>query len=285
MTSEKSSSNIFVTTLIAKRWNKFFYRNPKGTIDPDLEWKQQIEQRNDKIYKMVNFDGKGEFVTEYDKGKTPEEKKKCIQDYFKKKIEGEYLCKKTNQSVEKQQHEQWYNGEIRKVKGLIRKKTNQRKMSLFSRVQFDGGINSDDNRDHVMKCYEKHEVKWRLHKRGPVGETPIHLLFLNGTKKHIAIAEALLEKYPELAMDFYEGMEYHGKTCLHFAIMQNNKKAVKILLDTDKVDIHACARGRFFVPVDINRGDVKLRKHKYEGYAYYGEYPLSFAASIGNQEI
>uniref|UniRef100_H2ZM53 Ion transport domain-containing protein n=1 Tax=Ciona savignyi TaxID=51511 RepID=H2ZM53_CIOSA len=122
-------------------------------------------------------------------------------------------------------------------------------------------------------------------KRGAVGETPMHLLFLNNTKHHTNIAKMLLEECPELARDIYEGDYYYGESCLHLAIIQQNVEGVKILLNTNNVDLHARAQGTFFVPVDIKRGDVKLRKHKYEGYAYYGELPLSFAVSIGNKEI
>lgn len=41
-----------------------------------------------------------------------------------------------------------------------------------------------------------------------MGETPLHLLYL---MKKIEIAEILLEIYPKLALDFYEGPEYYGK--------------------------------------------------------------------------
>ena len=292
MSSKKSLSSIFFTNRIAKRWNKFFYRTPKGGIDSNLEWKQLNEQRNDnEIYKMVNFDGQGSFVDEYDgksipknnRNNTPEEKKKRVQDFFQEKIEGKYLREKA-ESVKKEEYQNWLAKQNHLIKTVLRRKTEQ----LMNNQNMT--LNNDDNFSIVSfdsdeQLYDDHQVKWRLDYRGAISETPIHLLFLNGTKKHIAIAEALLEKYPELAVDSYEDGEYYGETCLHLAIIQNNVKAVQILLETGYTDVHARARGKFFVPVDINRGDLKLRKNDFDGFAYYGEYPLSFAASIGNQKI
>ena len=292
MPSKKSWSNIFVLSLVAKRWNKFFYRTPKGTIDPDTEWRQQNEQQKEnKIYDMVNFTGQGKFLEEYNKGKNSEEKKKCVQDYFKDFVEEECLCQNP-EWVTEDEYQIWHNKQNHMFKKVMQQKTKDQSLDVhLNEVQVDGDKVKDDGNfsvvsfDSVIQPYKDHKVKWKLDRRGAIGETPIHLLFLNGTETHIAVAEALLEKYPELAMDFYEGVEYYGETCLHFAIIQNNIKAVRILLNTGEVDLHARARGKFFVPVDIKRGDIKLRKRKFEGYAYYGEYPLSFAASIGNQKI
>ena len=304
MPSKKSWSNIFVLSLVAKRWNKFFYRTPKGTIDPDTEWRQQnVQQKKNKIYGMVNFTGQGKFLEEYNKGKNSEEKKKCVQDYFKDFVEKDYLCKNP-ELVTEDEYQIWHNKQNHIFKKIMHQKTKKDTLQSSdvypNEVQDDGDKVKDDGNfsvvsfDSVIQPYKEHKIKWRLNERGAIGETPIHLLFLNGTETHIAVAKALLEKYPELAIDFYEGVEYYGETCLHLAIIQNNIKAVEIVLNSfqrfsesvEQDDIlHARARGKFFAPVDINRGDVKLRKESFDGYAYYGEYPLSFAASIGNQKI
>ena len=46
------------------------------------------------------------------------------------------------------------------------------------------------------------------------------------------------------------------------------------------------ATGRFFRPLDLlERHAISLKKSNYDGPAYYGEYPLAFAACIGNPEI
>ena len=50
---------------------------------------------------------------------------------------------------------------------------------------------------------------WSLQQRGALGETALHLCFLNNTPKlHIPIAHVLLEVYPAMALDMYEGEEF-----------------------------------------------------------------------------
>ena len=292
MPSKKSLASYSILAIAAKRWNKFFYRSPKGTIDPDSEWKQQNEQhKKNEVYKLVNFSGGGSLIEEYDKGKTEEEKKLRVQQYFEEFVAPDCLHE-TAEAVTVEDYENWRKRQSHVATKLMRRKERQamqRSVRTTTAIQVDAEKDFDRisiaTLDSVVKPYQEHKVKWKLDRRGAIGETPVHLLFLNGSDKHIDIAEALFESFPELAMDLYEGYEYYGESCLHFAIIQENLKAVKILLQTGKVDLHSRARGKFFIPVDIKRGDVKLRKHRFEGYAYYGEYPLSFAASIGNDEI
>ena len=59
--------------------------------------------------------------------------------------------------------------------------------------------------------FVKHDACWDLEKRGGVGETPFHLLYLNYTPAHLEIAKCLLRLYPKMALDYYEGEEYYGK--------------------------------------------------------------------------
>ena len=54
---------------------------------------------------------------------------------------------------------------------------------------------------------------WKTDKRGVVGESPLHICFLNGTPIHIKIAEKLLDHNWRLALDIYEEEEYFGKSC------------------------------------------------------------------------
>ena len=291
MSSKKSLSSIFFTSLIVKRWNKFFYLTPNGEIDQDSEWKQQNEQKEDNdIYKMVSLKGEGSFVDQYnekskpdnDRKNTPEDEKRVL-DFFKKNIEGKYLYEEA-EWVTEDDYRNWLKEQKHTQEEFMRKKMKKQEDNQ-QKAQNDGDDYSVVSIDSVLQSYEKHKTKWKLEHRGAVGETPLHLLFLNGKEKHIALAKVLLEKYPELALDFYESVEYYGETCLHLAIIQNNIEAVEIVLNSGQDILHARACGKFFAPVDINRGDVKLRKENFDGYAYYGEYPLSFAASIGNQKI
>eukprot|EP00291_Cryptomonas_curvata_P027624 CAMPEP_0172206554 /NCGR_PEP_ID=MMETSP1050-20130122/33289_1 /TAXON_ID=233186 /ORGANISM="Cryptomonas curvata, Strain CCAP979/52" /LENGTH=992 /DNA_ID=CAMNT_0012885663 /DNA_START=339 /DNA_END=3313 /DNA_ORIENTATION=- len=101
---------------------------------------------------------------------------------------------------------------------------------------------------------------------------------------------------------------YTGETALHIAIVQEDAMLVKYLLNLG-IEISSRAIGVFFQPkllkplsVELNRWQklkawllgVDLKSNKFaavssiqnrESGTYYGEYPLSFAASVGNVEI
>lgn len=47
--------------------------------------------------------------------------------------------------------------------------------------------------------------------RGGVGETVLHLCYLNNTPIHDEIAKIMLDLYPDLALDIYEAEEYYGE--------------------------------------------------------------------------
>ncbi|XP_077995894.1 transient receptor potential cation channel subfamily V member 1-like [Glandiceps talaboti] len=87
----------------------------------------------------------------------------------------------------------------------------------------------------------------------------------------------------KLVFDIYEGAEYHGESCIHIAIVNNDLEAVKLLVGTYGAKIDARATGKFFLPED--KKDSKSGYTNYFGYAYYGEYPLTFAACMQNKEI
>ena len=270
-----------------KRWNKFFYRNPKGVIDSDSAWKlqNQLAKQND-VYKIVNLSGGGSLVDLYDgaglKDEPVELKKKRIKKYFEEYLKPNYLVDESEMLTQKK-YQEWHNRLAFKYRKLERDYIEEEvtdghdleKADTFSMATVDS----------VVFPYHDHAIKWRIDKRGAVGETPVHLLFLINSDKHVAIAGILLELCPELAYDYYEGTEYYGESCLHFAVIQNNMAAIELILATKRIDLHARARGKFFLPVDVKRGDVILSKKQFQGYAYYGEYALSFAASLGNHAI
>ena len=39
--------------------------------------------------------------------------------------------------------------------------------------------------------------------RGPVGECPIHMLFLYGTEAHLSLARYLIKRFPEVVVQIY----------------------------------------------------------------------------------
>ena len=248
---------------LVKKWKNFFY------IDYSFsEWKLQnkpsVEQE---VYKIVSLSG-GELLDLYDKGGDEEdlkEKENRIKQYFEDQIKP-YFLEDEAKSLTQAKYQDWMNQQTKQLHV----------------VEVEDDCTSIAS---VAKPFDEHLYIWRLDKRGAVGETPLHILFLKNSDKHISIARILLKLCPELAYDLYEAPEYYGESCLHFAIIQNNIEAIKLLLDTKLVDLHARARGKFFLPVNVKRGDIILDKSQYQGYAYYGEYPLSFAASLGDHDI
>lgn len=114
-----------------------------------------------------------------------------------------------------------------------------------------------------------------LYERGPVGETPFHLMLLYGggmkmkVSPQLRSAQHIGERWPAIVNDVYVGNEYFGESALHIAIVNENVELVEWLLKTsDDVPglLGARATGRFF-----SRGQP----------CYYGEYALSFAVSTG----
>lgn len=77
-----------------------------------------------------------------------------------------------------------------------------------------------------------------------------------------------------------------GETALHLAIVNNDLETVKFLVNDCHARLDARATGRFFRPNGIKKGlTTANEKLDYQAQAYYGEYPLAFAASLGFAEI
>lgn len=158
-------------------------------------------------------------------------------------------------------------------------------------------------------------VCWKLEERGFVGETALHICFLLSTPTHMILAHKLLAMFPMLINDIYTCDEYFGESSLHMAIVNENVKILKLLLDHG-ANVHERCLGSFFLPIDqkdkanglIRKAFDKLKQQEgvsladvdaeldlidlqsnyfssletnYDGYAYWGEYPLSFATCLG----
>eukprot|EP00057_Strongylocentrotus_purpuratus_P003176 XP_003726099.2 PREDICTED: transient receptor potential cation channel subfamily V member 6-like [Strongylocentrotus purpuratus] len=134
--------------------------------------------------------------------------------------------------------------------------------------------------------YEEHEVCWDVRQRGEVGENIFHLCYLNNTEVHQAIAEHLLTLYPKLALDIYEGFEYYGESCLHIAIVNHDLHYTKLLCNCG-AKLNQRATGRFFRPSKNLTDGVTDKDEEIDcrGQAYFGEFPLAFAASLGDKAI
>ena len=83
-----------------------------------------------------------------------------------------------------------------------------------------------------------------------------------------------------------------GENVLHMSVVAEDPTMVKYLLDQG-INIHEECYGNFFCPEDQKpsrndsleheRVDVKLMTD-YKGYVYWGEYSLSFAAVLNQEE-
>ena len=83
--------------------------------------------------------------------------------------------------------------------------------------------------------------------------------------------------------------EFYGENALHMAIVNEDPNMVKYLLQFN-IDMYQRACGNFFLPDDQKCGQQESLmkeypllqlKTNYSGRSYYGEYPLSFAAVMG----
>ncbi|XP_035828047.1 transient receptor potential cation channel subfamily V member 5 isoform X2 [Aplysia californica] len=133
---------------------------------------------------------------------------------------------------------------------------------------------------------------WDLEKRGTVGETILHLCLLNATQIHADLAKRLLHFFPNMINDIYSGEEYYGETVLHIAIVNEDPAMVKFLLDKG-ADVQSRASGNFFTPDDQKGSRTDSLDHEwvdvctetnYEGYVYWGDFPLGFATCLDQEE-
>lgn len=137
--------------------------------------------------------------------------------------------------------------------------------AMLAKVDLFWGFVKDGNVKGVLSEVQKNPSI--LHRRGPVGETPLHLLVLFS---HFDLAKAIVARYPSLIVDEYVGNMYRGENCLHIAIVQRDLDMVSFILETSRVNgtlqqvLSARADGDFFA-----RGTP----------CFYGEFPLGFAVS------
>jgi len=143
--------------------------------------------------------------------------------------------------------------------------------AMLAKVDQFWGLVKDGNAHGVLR--EVRRYPQVLRQRGPVGETPLHLLVLFS---HFELAKALLSRYPALVTDQYQEPMYKGENCLHIAIVQRNFDMVHFLLQVGKVcgklQELLCARAQ---------GDFFAKGKE----CYYGEFPLGFAVSTNQPKM
>ncbi|XP_058801276.1 uncharacterized protein LOC131670008 [Phymastichus coffea] len=160
-------------------------------------------------------------------------------------------------------------------------------------IEKDMANEPEPDEAEILKNPHKYRlVCWSLNERGAVGETILHLCLLNATSIHADLAKRLLRFYPNLINDIYLDDEYYGESVLHIAIVNEDPSMVKFLLDSG-ADVNERCFGNFMCPEDQKASRNDSQEHEwvcvnpetnYDGYVYWGEYPLSFAACLGQEE-
>ncbi|CAH1784043.1 unnamed protein product [Owenia fusiformis] len=240
-----------------------------GAPDPDNAWKaQNAEMMDNLVYHYVNLAGGGKLVDAYIEYGESAAVRMIVDE-----IEFYLYSHGKGYHIAKNDFARWKYKMLNKVKG-----------SSIVDTRTDAEVLAEFQEDEFNKFHE-HDACWDLNKRGAVGETALHLCFLksNDSPVHLDIANILLKLYPKLALDIYEGEEYFGESCLHIAIVYGDVKSVLLLLKYG-ANVNQRATGRFFLPEDQKRKN-KAKETNYNGYAYFGEYPLAFAACFGHEAI
>ncbi|KAI6170476.1 Inactive [Aphelenchoides bicaudatus] len=219
-------------------------------FDPDEKWSNLYREREkNHLYKWVGVRSGGDLITIYEK-------------------EGEEgVIRFAAEKLEPMMYDNGEKTQLIKFADYVRWK---KSMSI------ELGLDESESFDENKSKFREHETQWRLNKRGVDGETLIHLLLNREEPSCAEIARILISKYPGLAKDIYMGDEMFGQSALHLAIVHDDYDTVQLLLEKGAA-VNARACGNFFLPEDT--------ADSYQGYAYYGEFPLAFAACFGNKDI
>ena len=59
--------------------------------------------------------------------------------------------------------------------------------------------------------HKTRQVYWDINLRAAVGETILHLCFLNATRVHYDLSKMIIKRFPNLVNDIYLSDEYYGK--------------------------------------------------------------------------
>ena len=88
-------------------------------------------------------------------------------------------------------------------------------------------------------------------------------------------------------MEVNEAKECHliGETPLHLAIVYNDLEMVKFLIEKKGFDVNERNVGGQFIDGFMAKYKNLINESNYESLAYYGEYPLAFAACFADKEM
>ncbi|XP_072177868.1 transient receptor potential cation channel subfamily V member 5-like [Diadema setosum] len=252
----------------------------KQELDEDEGNKKQVDDNSQEtfpLYSLVNPKGGGELVE-----LTREAIKTKNWQPLEDKIRGDAVRRYL------------YNGGQGRdisIKELVSRRNKNRK----EKTEIIGASSRQQSANTVspVKSATFRKVCWDLDKRGAVSETILHLCFLNATDLHNELAKRLIIAWPNLVNDVFHTDMYYGESCLHFAIVNEDFAMVKFLVEHGAyLDERAC--GSFFLPDDQKTCRQDTFEHEailvdpktdYQGHTYFGEYPLSFAACLEQEDI
>ncbi|CAB4069140.1 TRPV6 [Lepeophtheirus salmonis] len=209
------------------------------------------------IYALANFKKGGELVQAFNKGGS-----KGVENFMIKRLPSYMYNHGKGEFITRTEFLRWKFRDNTKVSIGENKKN----------IKFDPLAN-----------WEDHEACWKMQYRGALGESILHILIICDTLVHTRIARIILLLYPKLALDKIEGEEYRGTTSLHLAIAYGNDEIAQVVVDHG-ADVNQKALGTFYLPVDQLR-EHPAKETNYEGLAYLGEFPLSWAACLNNETI
>lgn len=93
-----------------------------------------------------------------------------------------------------------------------------------------------------------------------------------------------LEKEKEAMQKLRNNCKQIGETPLHVAIMHNDLRTVKFLIEEKGIDVNQrTCQGEF--QNGFSKNSKQFEKSEYTKMAYYGEYPLCLAACFASKEI
>lgn len=86
--------------------------------------------------------------------------------------------------------------------------------------------------------------------------------------------------------DDEEELNVLGETLLHIAIMYDDLKTIKFLIEQKGVNVHQrCVGGKFSGGFNSKLTSKLIKESEYDNLAYYGEYPLAIAACFSTKDI
>ncbi|XP_046544515.1 transient receptor potential cation channel subfamily V member 5-like [Haliotis rubra] len=234
--------------------------------DPDSAWRQQNKEiEENSVYSFINFKKGGTLIDAYNEG-GPER----VEELARREIEPYLYNGGKGAVISKLEYIKWCRRQLAKSAGYVELETKSNECLL------------EELEEDEFNKIVPHEACWDLNKRGGVGETPLHIAHLMDSPVHNEVTKILLRMYPKMTLDVYEGEEYFGESALHIAVVQGDFEGVKTLVENGAI-INQRATGRFFLPEDQKKS--RKKKTNFDGYAYYGEYPLAFAACVCHKDI